>query len=45
MITLTSRAARQVRSMQGQRPVDWIVMRNRLSSIAARSHSRTSVAT
>ena len=28
---------RQVRSMQGQRPVDWIVMRNRLSSIAARN--------
>lgn len=28
---------RQIRSMQGQRPVDWIVMRNRLSSIAARN--------
>jgi chromosome partitioning protein len=28
---------RQVRSMQGQRPVDWIVMRNRLSPIAARN--------
>ena len=28
---------RQIRSMQGQRPVDWIVVRNRLSSIAARN--------
>src|SRR5436190_2047429 len=28
---------RQVRSMQGARPVDWIVMRNRLSSLAARN--------
>ena len=28
---------RQIRSSQGQRPVDWIVMRNRLSSIAARN--------
>ncbi|HSH99669.1 MAG TPA: division plane positioning ATPase MipZ [Reyranella sp.] len=28
---------RQIRSMQGARPVDWIVMRNRLSSLAARN--------
>ncbi len=28
---------RQVRAVQGQRPVDWIVMRNRLSSLAARN--------
>ncbi len=28
---------RQVRAMQGGRPVDWIVMRNRLSSLAARN--------
>jgi chromosome partitioning protein len=28
---------RQVRAVQGQRPIDWIVMRNRLSSIAARN--------
>ncbi len=28
---------RQLRAMQGQRPVDWIVMRNRLSSLAARN--------
>lgn len=28
---------RQIRSMQGLQPVDWIVMRNRLSSIAARN--------
>lgn len=28
---------RQIRSMQGQRPVDWIVARNRLSSLAARN--------
>ncbi len=28
---------RQVRAVQGQRPVDWVVMRNRLSSIAARN--------
>jgi chromosome partitioning protein len=28
---------RQVRAVQGGRPVDWIVMRNRLSSIAARN--------
>ena len=28
---------RQVRAVQGARPVDWIVMRNRLSSLAARN--------
>ena len=28
---------RQVRAAQGARPVDWIVMRNRLSSLAARN--------
>jgi chromosome partitioning protein len=28
---------RQLRAMQGGRPVDWIVMRNRLSSLAARN--------
>jgi chromosome partitioning protein len=28
---------RQVRAVQGGRPVDWVVMRNRLSSIAARN--------
>jgi chromosome partitioning protein len=28
---------RQLRAVQGRRPVDWIVMRNRLSSIAARN--------
>jgi chromosome partitioning protein len=28
---------RQLRAVQGGRPVDWIVMRNRLSSIAARN--------
>lgn len=28
---------RQVRAVQGGRPVDWIVMRNRLSSLAARN--------
>jgi chromosome partitioning protein len=28
---------RQIRSMQGARPIDWIVMRNRLSSLAARN--------
>lgn len=28
---------RQLRAMQGGRPVDWLVMRNRLSSIAARN--------
>ena len=28
---------RQIRSMKGARPVDWIVMRNRLSSLAARN--------
>ncbi len=28
---------RQIRAVQGERPVDWIVMRNRLSSIAARN--------
>jgi chromosome partitioning protein len=28
---------RQIRSMQGAKPVDWIVMRNRLSSLAARN--------
>jgi len=28
---------RQIRSMQGARPVDWVVMRNRLSSLAARN--------
>jgi chromosome partitioning protein len=28
---------RQIRAMQGNRPVDWVVMRNRLSSIAARN--------
>ena len=28
---------RQIRAMQGGRPVDWIVMRNRLSSLAARN--------
>lgn len=28
---------RQVRAAQGQRPVDWVVMRNRLSSLAARN--------
>jgi chromosome partitioning protein len=28
---------RQIRAVQGGRPVDWIVMRNRLSSLAARN--------
>jgi len=28
---------RQIRAVQGARPVDWIVMRNRLSSLAARN--------
>ena len=28
---------RQVRAVQGARPVDWVVMRNRLSSLAARN--------
>lgn len=28
---------RQVRAVQGGRPVDWVVMRNRLSSLAARN--------
>ncbi len=28
---------RQVRAIQGGRPVDWVVMRNRLSSLAARN--------
>jgi chromosome partitioning protein len=28
---------RQIRAAQGQRPVDWIVVRNRLSSLAARN--------
>jgi chromosome partitioning protein len=28
---------RQLRALQGGRPVDWVVMRNRLSSIAARN--------
>jgi chromosome partitioning protein len=28
---------RQIRAIQGQRPVDWIVVRNRLSSLAARN--------
>ncbi len=28
---------RQIRAVQGGRPVDWVVMRNRLSSIAARN--------
>ena len=28
---------RQLRAVQGGRPVDWVVMRNRLSSIAARN--------
>jgi len=28
---------RQVRAVQGQRPVDWVVVRNRLSSLAARN--------
>jgi len=28
---------RQIRAVQGARPVDWVVMRNRLSSLAARN--------
>src|SRR5262249_42526496 len=28
---------RQIRAVEGGRPVDWIVMRNRLSSLAARN--------
>ena len=28
---------RQLRAVQGGRPVDWVVMRNRLSSLAARN--------
>jgi chromosome partitioning protein len=28
---------RQLRAVQGRRPVDWVVMRNRLSSLAARN--------